>query len=110
MAEHEPISKWTEKLAGDIGEIMALGAPPHEAEAYVLLTSKRFAMAKRLRSRDPRYAASTYALPLSIYKYIYIYIYIYIYLSIYLSMLLTSKRFAMAKRLRSCDPRYAAST
>lgn len=61
-AKHESVQKWTEKLAGDIGAIIALGAPREEAEAYVLLTSKRFAMARRLRERDPKYAASTFAL------------------------------------------------
>jgi hypothetical protein len=65
-AQHESVQKWTDKLAGDIGAIIALGAPREEAEAYVLLTSKRFAMAQRLRERDPKYAASTFALTDSI--------------------------------------------
>ncbi len=60
--EHEPLPKWLAKLEGDIEAMMALGAPRDEAEAFVLLNSKRFALAGRLRAREPTFAASTYAL------------------------------------------------
>jgi len=63
VAEHEPLSKWLSKLEGsDIAPLVALGAPRHEAEAYACLTSKRWALARRLRERDRRYAGSTFAL------------------------------------------------
>ncbi|EOD30440.1 hypothetical protein EMIHUDRAFT_468406, partial [Emiliania huxleyi CCMP1516] len=68
VAEHEPLSKWLSKLEGsDIAPLVALGAPrheaeAHEAEAYACLTSKRWALARRLRERDRRYAGSTFAL------------------------------------------------
>lgn len=61
-AQHESVQKWTDKLASDIQAVITLGAPRDEAEAYVLLTSKRFAMAQRLRERNPKFAASTFAL------------------------------------------------
>ncbi len=63
IEQHETVDKWVEILeTSDIAPLQAAGATRDSALTYTLLAARRFALARALRERSPRFAASTYAL------------------------------------------------